>query len=151
MWGNMSFMLSLQYSHTDLSPRSTSYLEFDNSEPAFVSHIARTTMGQNYWTQCETPWDRLDWVDVCCIALKSWLFSCWIISLLWFLGMRTFRNTSQGFLKQKKTDSNSINQKITILLRLMSFIPNSKIHGANMGAHLGPTGPRWAPCGPREP
>ena len=27
-------------------------------------------------------------------------------------------------------------------------IPDSKVHGANKGAHLGPTGPRWAPCWP---
>ena len=26
---------------------------------------------------------------------------------------------------------------------------DSKVHGANID--LGPTGPRWAPCGPREP
>ena len=29
--------------------------------------------------------------------------------------------------------------------------PDSKSHGANMGHHLGPTGPRWAPCWPHEP
>ena len=29
--------------------------------------------------------------------------------------------------------------------------PDSKVHGANNGAHLGPVGPRWAPCWPHEP
>ena len=29
--------------------------------------------------------------------------------------------------------------------------PDSKVHRANMVAHLGPVGPRWAPCGPHEP
>ena len=35
---------------------------------------------------------------------------------------------------------------------LRSFVnsPDSKVHGAHMGAQLGPTGPRWAPCGLRE-
>ena len=28
---------------------------------------------------------------------------------------------------------------------------DSKVHGVNMGAHLGPFGPRWAPCWPHEP
>ena len=28
--------------------------------------------------------------------------------------------------------------------------PDSKAHGANMGAYLGLTGPRWAPCWPHE-
>ena len=28
--------------------------------------------------------------------------------------------------------------------------PDSKVHGANGGAHLGPTGPRWAPRWPHE-
>ena len=30
-------------------------------------------------------------------------------------------------------------------------IPDSKVHGDNMGVHLGPIGPRWAPCWPHEP
>ena len=30
------------------------------------------------------------------------------------------------------------------------LFPDSRVHGANMGAHLGPTGPRWAPCWPHE-
>ena len=30
-------------------------------------------------------------------------------------------------------------------------VPDSKVHGANMGPHLGPVGPRWAPCWPLEP
>ena len=29
--------------------------------------------------------------------------------------------------------------------------PDSKVHGANMGHHLGPVGPRWAPWWPHEP
>ena len=29
-------------------------------------------------------------------------------------------------------------------------VPDSKVHEANMGAHLGPTGPRWASCWPHE-
>ena len=29
--------------------------------------------------------------------------------------------------------------------------PESKVHGANMDAHLGPVGPIWAPCWPHEP
>ena len=29
--------------------------------------------------------------------------------------------------------------------------PDSKVRGANTGAHLGPTGPRRAPCWPHEP
>ena len=29
--------------------------------------------------------------------------------------------------------------------------PDSKVHGGQHGAHLGPTEPRWEPCGPREP
>ena len=29
-------------------------------------------------------------------------------------------------------------------------VPESKVHGANMGAHLGPTGPSWSPCWPHE-
>ena len=29
--------------------------------------------------------------------------------------------------------------------------PYSKVHGAYMGAHLGPTEPRWATCWPNEP
>ena len=28
--------------------------------------------------------------------------------------------------------------------------PYSKVHGANMGHHLGPAGPRWAQCWPHE-
>ena len=28
--------------------------------------------------------------------------------------------------------------------------PVSKVHGGQHGAHLGPTGPRWAPCWPHE-
>ena len=28
--------------------------------------------------------------------------------------------------------------------------PDNKVRGANMGAHLGPTGPRWAPCWPHD-
>ena len=34
--------------------------------------------------------------------------------------------------------------------RPSSCIPDSKVHGANIGAHLGPTGPRWAPCWPHK-
>ena len=30
-------------------------------------------------------------------------------------------------------------------------IPDSKVHGGQHGAHLGPVGPRWAPCWPHEP
>ena len=29
--------------------------------------------------------------------------------------------------------------------------PDSKLHGVNIRAHLGPVGPRWAPCWPHEP
>ena len=29
--------------------------------------------------------------------------------------------------------------------------PRYKVHGANRGAHLGPVGPKWAPCWPHEP
>ena len=32
-------------------------------------------------------------------------------------------------------------------ISLIEIDPDSKVPGANMG----PTGPRWAPCGPREP
>ena len=28
---------------------------------------------------------------------------------------------------------------------------DSKVHGGQHGAHLGPVGPRWAPCWPHEP
>ena len=34
------------------------------------------------------------------------------------------------------------------------IFPDSKVHGANMWptwVHLGPVGPRWAPCWPHEP
>ena len=34
---------------------------------------------------------------------------------------------------------------------IIGDIPVSKVHGANMGADLGPTRPMWAPCGPRGP
>ena len=34
-----------------------------------------------------------------------------------------------------------------IIKYIMAWCPDTKVHGANMG----PTGPRWAPCGPREP
>ena len=30
---------------------------------------------------------------------------------------------------------------------LPNYNPNTKVHGA----HLGPVGPRWAPCWPHEP
>ena len=30
-------------------------------------------------------------------------------------------------------------------------VPVSTVHGSQHGAHLGPAGPRWAPCWPREP
>ena len=33
---------------------------------------------------------------------------------------------------------------------MIDDIHDSKIHGTNMGPHLGPTGPRWAPCWPHE-
>ena len=36
-----------------------------------------------------------------------------------------------------------------VLWQLQSH-PDSKIHEAIIGAHLGPTGPRWAPCWPHE-
>ena len=36
------------------------------------------------------------------------------------------------------------------LHQLQLAYPNSNIHG-QQGAHLGPTGPRWAPCLPHEP
>ena len=39
---------------------------------------------------------------------------------------------------------NPINTHLT--LALTGKIPNSKVHGA----HLGPTGPRWAPCWPHK-
>ena len=29
-----------------------------------------------------------------------------------------------------------------------AIIPDIKVHGVNMGHHLGPVGPRWAPVGP---
>ena len=29
--------------------------------------------------------------------------------------------------------------------------PDTKVHGGQHGAHLGPVGPRWAPCWPHEP
>ena len=29
-------------------------------------------------------------------------------------------------------------------------VPNSKVNGAQHGAHLGPVGPKWAPCWPHE-
>ena len=32
----------------------------------------------------------------------------------------------------------------------MHITPEGKFHGANMGAHLGPTGPSWTPCWPHE-
>ena len=38
---------------------------------------------------------------------------------------------------------------VVILGAVMCVYPDSKVHGANMG-HLGPTGPRWAPCWPHE-
>ena len=28
--------------------------------------------------------------------------------------------------------------------------PESNVRGANMGAHLGAVGPRWAPCWPHD-
>ena len=45
-----------------------------------------------------------------------------------------------------------INQANTQWCRLGShplYNPDNKVHGANMG-HLGPVGPRWAPCWPHE-
>ena len=35
---------------------------------------------------------------------------------------------------------------VLIILDSIAHFPDSKVHGANMG----PTGPRWAPCWPRE-
>ena len=32
-----------------------------------------------------------------------------------------------------------------------NWVPESKVHGADNEAHLGPDGPRWAPCWPHEP
>ena len=33
----------------------------------------------------------------------------------------------------------------------LTDIPDSKVHLGQYGAHLGPVGPRWAPCWPHEP
>ena len=35
-------------------------------------------------------------------------------------------------------------------LKIWHNHPDSKVHGANIGAHLGPAGPRWASCRPHE-
>ena len=36
------------------------------------------------------------------------------------------------------------------LISFMHQYPDSKVNGANDGVHLGPAGPRWAPCLPHE-
>ena len=41
-------------------------------------------------------------------------------------------------------------QKRNHLSYIANTIPDSKVHGGQHGAHLGPTGPRWAPCWPHE-
>ena len=46
-------------------------------------------------------------------------------------------------------------RQFDITFECSSLYPDSKVDGANLGptpgAHLGPVGPRWAPCWPHEP
>ena len=43
-------------------------------------------------------------------------------------------------------------QKWPVMWKMFPFddVPDSKVHGANMGPHLCPVSPRWAPCRPHE-
>ena len=41
--------------------------------------------------------------------------------------------------------------RLSPYLERQSLYPDNKVHGGQHGAHLGPVGPRWAPCWPHEP
>ena len=71
------------------------------------------------------------WYEICVHVCDIWVWQAW--------------RSNYILLDIAGCTSLSIHWWLYIII-LWNF-PDNKVHGANMG----PTGPRWAPCGPREP
>ena len=58
------------------------------------------------------------------------------------------------FCRSRMTSGETQSKQGVNLVHIASYQrrnPDSKVHGVKIGAHLGQTGPRWAPCWPHEP
>ena len=93
--------------------------------------------------------------------LAAWLlkvnfrrsFNCWT-SKRYIYRITLYHSRASVFRLSLRVENNRKTCCIWICMDYyvctIQAIPDSKVHGGPHGAHLGPIGPRWAPCGPHE-